>query len=475
MKFPFLIRPLALAALLSLLNACAPVLEIQEANLNLPEAYLQSTDSTNAADLQWTVFHDDPYLVALIDSALHKNQELRIVQQEIAIARSEVLARKGEYMPSVNLGLGGGVDKTARYTPLGANEATTDITPGKEMPDPVPDLMLGAFANWEVDIWRKLRNAKEAAANRYMGSQEGRNFLVTTLVAEIASEYYDLLALDNQMALIKQNITLQSDALEVVKLQKQSGRVTELAVRRFEAQLLRTKSLQFDLQQEIVEKENRINFLLGRYPKPIERESQNFLALVPKVVATGVPAQLLAHRPDVRQAEYELAAAKLDVRSARAQFYPSVDIRAGLGLQAFNAAYLLKTPESMMYSMTGDLVAPLVNRRALKAQYATASARQFQAVVNYEQTVLNAYIEVYNQVNRVDNLHQSYELLSQEVDALTRAIDISNELFRSARADYMEVLMTQRDALEERMELIETKKAQMQAMVRMYRALGGGW
>ena len=129
----------------------------------------------------------------------------------------------------------------------------------------------------------------------------------------------------------------------------------------------------------------------------------------------------------------------------------------------------------MMYSMTGDLVAPLVNRRALKAQYATASARQFQAVVNYEQTVLNAYIEVYNQVNRVDNLHQSYELLSQEVDALTRAIDISNELFRSARADYMEVLMTQRDALEERMELIETKKAQMQAMVRMYRALGGGW
>lgn len=152
MKFPFLIRLLALAALLSLLNACAPALEIQEANLNLPEAYLQSTDSTNAADLQWTVFHDDPYLVALIDSALHKNQELRIVQQEIAIARSEVLARKGEYMPSVNLGLGGGVDKTARYTPLGANEATTDITPGKEMPDPVPDLMLGAFANWEVDI-----------------------------------------------------------------------------------------------------------------------------------------------------------------------------------------------------------------------------------------------------------------------------------------------------------------------------------
>lgn len=120
-------------------------------------------------------------------------------------------------------------------------------------------------------------------------------------------------------------------------------------------------------------------------------------------------------------------------------------------------------------------MAPLVNRRALKAQYATASARQLQAVVNYEQTVLNAYIEVYNQVNRVNNLHQSYELLSQEVDALTRAIEISNELFRSARADYMEVLMTQRDALEERMELIETKKAQMQAMVRMYRALGGGW
>lgn len=475
MKLSFLFRSLALATVLVLMNACAPALEIQEAQLNLPEEYLQPSDSVNGADLQWTVFHDDPYLKALIDSALSKNQELRIVQQEIAIARSEVLARKGEYMPSVNLGLGGGVEKTARYTPLGANEATTDIEPGKEMPDPVPDLMLGAFANWEVDIWRKLRNAKEAAAKRYLGSQEGRNFLVTALVAEIATEYYDLLALDNQIALIQQNIALQSDALEVVKLQKQSGRVTELAVRRFEAQLLRTRSLEYELRQEMVEKENRINFLLGRYPQPIARDSRDFLEQVPKVVATGVPAQLLAHRPDVRQAEYELAAAKLDVRSARAQFYPSLDIRAGLGLQAFNAAYLLRTPESMMYNMTGDLVAPLVNRRALKAQYATASARQLQAVVNYEQTVLNAYIEVYNQVNRVDNLHQSYELLSQEVDALTRAIEISNELFRSARADYMEVLMTQRDALEERMELIETKKAQMQAMVRMYRALGGGW
>lgn len=299
--------------------------------------------------------------------------------------------------------------------------------------------------------------------------------MVTNLIAEIANSYYELLALDNQLEIIKTNIDIQTNALEIVKMQKEATRVTELAVRRFEAQVLSTKSLQYSIQQKIVETENRINFLVGRFPQPVARNSQNFDSLVPTTIYAGIPSQLLENRPDVKQAELNLAAAKLDVKATKANFYPSLGITAGVGYQAFNPSYLIKTPESLIYSIAGDLTAPLINRNAIKAMYFNANARQIQAVYDYERTILNAYIEVANQVSKISNLEKSYSLKSEQVQALTQSVTISNNLFKSARADYMEVLLTQRDALESRFELVETKMQQMNAMVNIYRALGGGW
>ncbi len=447
----------------------------REVNTNMPETYNGDTDTVNTAAIRWQDYFTDPYLTALIDTALKNNQELNITVQEIEIARNEVRAKKGEYLPSVGLQAGAGVDKVGRYTRNGALEATTDIEPGKEFPEPLGDYLVGAFASWEVDIWRKLRNAKKSAVARYLGSVEGRNFMVTNLVAEIASSYYELLALDNELEIVRQNIDIQSNALEIVRLQKQSARVTQLAVTRFEAQVLNTRGLQYRIQQDIIETENRINFLLGRYPQPIKRDSQNFISLVPDSIYAGIPSQLLENRPDVRQAELDLVAAKLDVKVAKAQFYPSLDITAGVGLQAFNPTYLVQTPQSLLYSLAGDLTAPLINRNAIKAQYYSANAAQIQAVYNYERTLLNAYIEVANQLAKIGNMKKSYDLKQQEVEALTESVDISNTLFSSARADYMEVLLTQRDALESRFDLIETKQQQMSAFVHMYQALGGGW
>jgi len=196
---------------------------------------------------------------------------------------------------------------------------------------------------------------------------------------------------------------------------------------------------------------------------------------MPDNLQTGIPSQLLTNRPDIRQAELELAAAKLDVQVAKAQFYPSLGISAGVGYNAFSPTYLFHTPESVLYSLAGELVAPLINRNAIKAAYSNANAKQIQAVYNYEKTIVNAYVEVANQVSKIDNLQKSYELKSKQVDALTQSITISNDLFRNARADYMEVLLTQRDALESKFELIETRMAQMKAKVNIYQALGGGW
>lgn len=467
---------LAVVGVLLTMSACkTPELIQKTANTKVPESFNTSKDSLNVATMNWKDYFTDPNLIKLIDVALENNQELNIIKQEIEISRNEIRAKKGEYLPFVGLKAGAGGEKIGRYTSQGANDATTPIRGNKENPEFLPDFMIGAYATWEIDIWNKLHNAKKSAVSSYLASVEGKNFMVTNLIAEIANSYYELLALDNQLAILKRNIKIQTDALEIVRLQKQSARVTELAVRRFEAQVFSTKSIQFEIEQNIIETENRIHFLVGEYPGPIKRNHKGFVDLEPDIVHVGIPSELLVNRPDIKQAEFELAAAKLDVKVAKARFYPSLGISAGVGYQAFNAKYLLNTPKSLLYSLAGDLTAPLINRNAIKADYYNANAKQIQAVYNYERTILNAYVEVVNKLSKMSNIEKSFHLKKQEVSALAESIVISNKLFRSARADYMEVLLTQRDALESKFELIETKKNQMNAYVNMYKALGGGW
>lgn len=467
----------AVGLCLAVTGCKAPAAETATTSTPVPEAFgiAKAQDTTNTSTVKWNEFFKDQNLVDLIDVALKNNQELNMTLQEIEIAKNDIRVRKGLLLPAVGVRAGAGVEKVGRYTSQGAGDATTEIKPGVETPDPLGDFTIAAYANWEVDIWKKLRNSKKAAVNRYLATVEGKNFVVTNLIAEIADSYYELLALDTQLDIVKQTITLQSNALEIVKIQKQAARATELGVKKFEAEVLTSRSLEFDILQQIKENENKINFLLGRYPQEIKRTNTNFLTLLPASVSAGMPSQLLLNRPDVKQAELELVAAKLDVKVARAEFYPSLDISAAFGVQAFKPSYLFTFPESILYSLTGDLAAPLINRNAIKAEFSSANARQLQALYNYDKTILNAYLEVSNQLSKIDNLQKSYDLKSQQVDALNTSIEVSNDLFKSARVDYFEVLMTQRDALESKLELIDTKKEQLNAAVHVYRDLGGGW
>lgn len=463
---------------LSVSSCKVPQATQKKENKVIPTAFvdsLASQDTTNSGNVKWREFFTDPNLISLIDTALKNNQELNITLQELEIAKNDIMLRKGALKPIVGIGAGGGVEKVGRYTSQGAGDASTEITPGHEMPDPLGDLNVSVFAHWEVDIWKKLKDSEQAAVNRYLATVEGKNFVLSSLIAEVANSYYELLALDNQLAIIRQNIQLQEKALEVVKIQKEATRVTELAVKKFEAEVAKTKGMEFSTLQQIKEAENRTNFLLGRYPQEIARNQSNFIDLVPASVRTGIPSQLLNNRPDILQAEHELAAAKLDVQVARKEFYPSLDISAAFGLQAFKPTYLFRLPESLLYNLAGDLTAPLLNKNAIKAEFNSANARQIQAIYNYERTLLNAFTEVSTQLSNIDNLERGYVYKNQEVDALNKSIDVSNELFKSARADYLEVLMTQRDVLDAKLELIETKKQQLNAVVNVYKALGGGW
>ena len=450
----------------------APVEKVEKPVL--PQSYAVSKDTTNAVTIQWKDFFADKNLINLIDVGIKNNLELQITLQNIEIARNDVRMRKGMLFPNVTAFAGAGVEKVGLYTSQGAGDSSAEITPGEKVPENLGDLALGLHASWEVDIWKKLRNSKKAAFTRYLATIEGKNFVTTNLVAEVANSYYELLSLDNKLDIIKETIILQQNALEIVKIQKEAAKVTELAVKKFEAEVLNSRSLEYDVLQQIKENENNINFLLARFQQPIVRDKTSFLNQTPMLIKTGIPSQLLANRPDIKAAELELYATKCDVKVAQAAFYPSFTISGGLGFRAFKPEYFT-APESMFFSFLGDLALPLINRSAIKAEFNKAKAYQVQALYEYQKSVLNGYIEVSNQISNSDNLSKLYDLKNKEVLALSNAILISNDLFRSARVDYFEVLMTQRDAISSKLELVETKMRQYNAAINLYKALGGGW
>ena len=439
----------------------------------LPGKYQPNADSTKAENILWRNYFSDSNLAALIDEALKNNQELNIMLHEIEVSRNEIMARKGEYKPFGYLTAGLGGEKSGHYTWNGVSEEDAKTRTDK-LPKYIGEQsILGTFS-WELDVWKKLHNAKDAAVKRYLSGIEGRNFVVTNLIAEIANAYYELIVLDNQLETVRQNVAIQKDALQMVKVQKDAAKLNQLAVNRFMAQVLNTENLQYEIQQQIVETENRINFLAARNPQPVVRNSANLNDIQFLKISAGIPSQLLSNRPDIRQAEQELEAAKLDIAVARAAFYPNITLRAGIGLQAFNPVYLVN-PKSLAFNVLGDLIAPIINKNAIKANYYNANEKQIQAVYKYEQTVLNAYLEVMNQLSGNKNYSESYVMKTNQVEILNSSVAISNSLFKSARADYTEVLLTQREALEAKMELMEIKKKQLNAEVNIYKALGGGW
>lgn len=459
---------------LMLPSCCIPKLCGAKKGPELPQTYNGEINPENSAQIAWCEFFDDPVLLGLIGQALTGNQELRILEQEVRIASYEVQARRGDYLPFVNFGAGAGIDKPSRFTRAGAVEDQLLVAPDKPFPEPLPDFLLATNITWEIDIWKKLRNARRAAAFRYLGTREGRNYVVTRLVAEVAESYYELLALDNQLATLDMTITIQQQSLQTARAMKEAARGTELAVQRFEAEVRKNQSERMILQQEIIEVENRINFLVGRFPQPVERPVVNYVDLNLYALNLGVPSQLLRNRSDILEAERQLSAAGLDVLVARARFYPSITLSAGVGYQAFNTGYLFLSPESLIYNVAGELVAPLINKKAIQADYLTANAMQLQAVYNYQQVVLNAFTEVVNRMSKVNNYGQSIAIKRQQLQALEASVENATKLFQNARVDYMEVLLAQRDLMEARMVLIDTKRQQLGAIVNAYQALGGG-
>jgi len=452
----------------------------KKATFNVPKKYdtpqLQGSvavDNDSAASINWRHFFSDPDLVALIETALKNNQEFNIALQDIEIATSEVKEKQAEYLPKVGLGFGGSYIRPSENTPEGVLDTITEKS-FYRYPD--FNLNLGPSLTWEVDIWKKLRNAKEAARMRMMAQYEVRNFLISRLVTEIARNYYELMALDTALKILDANISIQEAAFLKVQTLKRYAKANQLAVNRFEAQLNKTKSQRFATIQNIVEKENRLKFLSGIYDEgPIVRHSDQFMAIPVNELQTGVPTQLLENRADIRQASAAIKAAKLDLKSVKAQLYPNLTIQAGTGFSGFSPALLFRTPQSLLWNAMGNIDVPLINRRAIIARIQIADAYQTQTVLTYEQTLLKAYTDVLNEVSNIKNMQQAFDRKKREVVLLEESIGTANMLFKYAKATYVEVLLTQEEKLNAERELVEVKMNLVGSKVDLYRALGGGW
>jgi NodT family efflux transporter outer membrane factor (OMF) lipoprotein len=432
-------------------------------------------DTTTIAALRWRDYFQDSLLVALIDTALQSNFTLQMALQRIELARATNTFTKGELLPKVTANASGGVRKFGLYTMDGAGNIATEILPGRTVPIDLPDVYVGVQASWEVDIWGKLRSRNAAAAAQYLSSIEGTRFIATTLIAEVAIAYYELLMLDSELDVLRRTLQKQQEALSVIQLQKEAGKTNELAVQQFEAQVLSTQAFEKEVLQQIVVLENALNALLGRFPQPIVRNKSHLFDTIPQKIASGLPAQLLQNRPDVREAELLLQATKFDTEAAKAAFYPSLSLSAGAGVQAFDPQLLLLLPASLAYNALGGLISPLINWNALEAQFAAAKANQVQAMVNYQKIIVHGFMEVSNELSAIQNLRQVDSLKVLQNGVLKGAVDVATELYKSAKATYLEVLLAQQASLQAQIELVTIKKRQRIALVNVYRALGGGW
>ncbi len=445
---------------------------------NVPKNYGVATESNKLTLPERSVFFNDSVLNSLINTSLQKNFDIQSALQRVQQYRAEVLLNKGIRLPDLSFNGSIGQRQFGKYTMDGVGNYDTNfsqnIAENQKMSNPLPDYYLGLQSQWEIDIWGKLKNKKKAAMARFLASENGKNLVITTVIAEVANLYYEILALDTEKQIVEDNIKLQEEALEIVIIQKQVGRANELGIEIMQGRLLSSKAKLIEVDQRIVIAQNQLNFLLGRYPESIAIKSNILKQPLPLKISEGIPSEMLAKRPDIKQAELELMATKSDVKSAKAAFYPSLNINASMGFHAFNSALLLENPASAVYQIFGGLTAPLLNRRILKAQLLASKTAQQQAYINYERSVVNGFKEVYNSIYQLASAQKMTDLKSEEVKTFKNSITTSRELFKNGKANYLEIVNSQKNYLDSQLELVNLKKQQLQSTVNLYKSLGGG-
>ncbi len=427
---------------------------------------------------KWREFFTDPFLVSLIDTAIKNNADLKIATQRIFQAQAMLKFSRRSFYPDLNATGSLGVTQYGKYTESGVGNydlnLSSNITPDQKVPSPVPDVFLGLQTSWEIGFAGKLRNQKKGAYFRYLSTQDGRNFVQTQLVSEVARLYYELLSADNQLKIVRKNLNLQEKAMEIIDIQKKSGQINELVVKQFRVQLLFTQALEMEKSQNVVAIENELNILLGRYTGHAERGDTLITDRQLRAFSTGIPSQMMLHRPDIREAENNLNANAAMLKSARAAFFPVLNVSANIALNGFNPSYFFN-PVSFAYMVAGSVTEPLLNRNRIMTDYWLQASERKQAFLNYQKTILLAVNEVNTYYNRMISWQHISGLKQQELSELQAATGIANDLFLTGYANYLEVLTVRKSVLDSEIQLTEARKEFFVAYISLYKALGGGW
>lgn len=447
-----------------MLQSCFVAKNYERPELKTEDLYrteVVQNDTLSMADLSWEELFKDPILQGYIRKGLQNNFDIRVAMQNIIAAEANLKQRKAGYLPSVS----GNANWT--HQEISGNSQFGNFF------DRLDQYQLAANLSWEADIWGKIRSNKRAANAQYLQTIAANQAVKTQVITGIASVYYQLLALDAQLEIAQQTLTNRTESIETINALKDGGQVTEVAVKQTEAQKLATDLVIEDLKYNIQILENTMSILLGENPQQIERNTFDEQELNPEI-KLGVSASLLSKRPDLIAAEYGLVNAFELVNVSRSNFYPSLTITATTGFQSLELKDLINANSFFANIVTG-LTQPIFNQRQIRTQHEIAKANQERALIQFEQALKTAGKEVSDALANYQNETNKIEIREKQVDALKKASEYSEELLAYGMANYLEVLTSKDNALNSELSLIDNRFRQFNAIITLYRALGGGW
>lgn len=452
------------------LAACRVGRNYERPPVALPNQFGNVAPSDSSiAEMEWKRFFSDATLQQLIDKALTGNYDLQLAVKRVETSQAYLKQAKAAWLPAFNATATANTNFPSKNSFTGMNLSNFNFG------DHIEDYNLGVGMSWEIDVWGKIRRQREAAQATLLQSYEGQRAVQTGLVAAIASSYFNLLMLDNQLAIAKRNVELSDTIVQMIRLQKTAGEVTELAVQQAISQKQTAALLVPQLEQGIGIQENAIRILTGELPAPISRTSQLHDFKVADSLPTGIPAAMVSRRPDVRSAEMGLVAANARVGAAQGNMYPSLSITANGGVNAFKASNWFTLPASLFGTVAGSITQPIFQRRALKTQLEVAKIEREQSVISFRQATLNAVGEVSDALIKLDKLKTQQQIAGEQVSTTLLAVQQAQMLFRSGMATYLEVITAQSRALQAELGQADVDRQRLSAMVDLYRSLGGGW
>lgn len=455
---------------LIVLASCNISRDIATPRLPLPENFRNAanTDTTSIAAIPWKLFFSDASLQNLIDSAITNNYDMQVALKNIEAAQLIVQQTKLGYLPTAILQGGASINRPSDNS---LNGLSLSQFLQKSY---VEDYSLGVTISWEADIWGKIKNQKAKALAAYLQTTEARKAIKTNLVSEVAKGYYNLLMLDEQLAVARKNLSLNDSTLGIIRLQYNAGQVTALGVQQAEAQRLVAVQLVPLLQQHITIQENALSVLTSVPPASIQRTNAISNIMFPDQLAAGVPSSLVSNRPDVKQFELALNIANANTGIAKANLYPSLSITAAGGINSFKASNWFNIPASLFGTLVGGITQPLLQGKQLKTQYKLAKVDREITVIQFRQSVLTAVGEVSDALVKTEKIKEQEAVASTRVKTLQQSISNADLLFKNGMATYLEVITAQSNSLQGELELVSIRKEQLNAVVELYRALGGG-